>query len=100
MDSITKGKNHLAEIKRTLMLALPVMIGQLAVFSMNFVDTVMAGRLPDREISLAALGIGGAVWSSMLMFVIAKMLCAGFHLTFGEVPGETFMRHLTTPVFV
>ena len=58
MNSITKGKNHLAEIRRTLHLALPVMIGQLAVFSMNFVDTVMAGRLPDKEISLSAARFG------------------------------------------
>jgi MATE family multidrug resistance protein len=74
MNSITKGKNHSAEIRRTLQLALPVMIGQLAVFSMNFVDTVMAGRLPDKEVSLAALGIGGAVWSSILMFVLGTLM--------------------------
>jgi MATE family multidrug resistance protein len=74
MSSITKGKNHLAEIRRTLHLAAPVMIGQLAVFSMNFVDTVMSGRLPNREIALAALGIGGAVWSSMLMFVLGTLM--------------------------
>jgi MATE family multidrug resistance protein len=74
MDSITKQKNHPAEIARTLHLAAPVMVGQIAVFSMNFVDTVMAGRLPDREIALAALGIGGAVWSSMLMFVIGTLM--------------------------
>ena len=74
MDSITKGKNHSAEIRRTMQLATPVIIGQLAVFSMNFVDTVMAGRLPDREIALAALGIGGAVWSSMLMFVLGTLM--------------------------
>jgi MATE family multidrug resistance protein len=74
MSSITKGKNHLAEIRRTLQLAAPVIIGQLAVFSMNFVDTVMSGRLPNREIALAALGIGGAVWSSMLMFVLGTLM--------------------------
>jgi len=74
MDSITKGKNHLAEIRRTLHLATPVIIGQLAVFSMNFVDTVMSGRLPNRDIALAALGIGGAVWSSMLMFVLGTLM--------------------------
>ena len=67
-------KNHLAEIKRTLHLALPVMIGQMAVFSMNFVDTVMSGRLPQRDVALAALGIGGAVWSSILMFVIGTLM--------------------------
>jgi len=74
MNSITKGKNHPAEIRRTLKLALPVMIGQIAVFSMNFVDTVMAGRLPDKEVSLAALGIGGALWSSILMFVLGTLM--------------------------
>lgn len=74
MGSISKGKNHLAEIRRTLHLALPVMIGQLAVFSMNFVDTVMSGRLPNRDIALAALGIGGAVWSSMLMFALGTLM--------------------------
>jgi MATE family multidrug resistance protein len=74
MNSITKGKNHSAEIRRTMHLATPVIIGQLAVFSMNFVDTVMAGRLPEKEIALAALGIGGAVWSSMLMFVLGTLM--------------------------
>jgi len=74
MTSITKGKNHLAEIRRTLQLAMPVIIGQLAVFSMNFVDTVMSGRLPNREVALAALGIGGAVWSSVLMFVLGTLM--------------------------
>ena len=74
MNSIPKGKNHPAEIRRTMHLATPVIIGQLAVFSMNFVDTVMAGRLPDKEIALAALGIGGAVWSSMLMFVLGTLM--------------------------
>ena len=74
MNSITKHKNHLAEISRTMQLALPVIIGQVAVFSMNFVDTVMAGRLPNKEIALAALGIGGAVWSAVLMFVLGTLM--------------------------
>lgn len=68
------GRNHFAEIRRTLQLALPVIIGQVAVFSMNFVDTVMSGRLPNRDVALAALGIGGAVWSSMLMFVLGTLM--------------------------
>jgi len=74
MNSIPKGKNHPAEIRRTMHLATPVIIGQLAVFSMHFVDTVMAGRLPEKEIALAALGTGGAVWSSMLMFVLGTLM--------------------------
>ena len=74
MNSITKEKNHPAEIARTMRLATPVIIGQLAVFSMNFIDTVMAGRLPEMEIALSALGIGGAVWSSMLMFILGTLM--------------------------
>ena len=74
MASIPARHRHLAEIRRTLHLAAPVMLGQLATFGMNFVDTVMAGRLPEREIALAALGIGGAVWSAGLMFVIGTLM--------------------------
>jgi MATE family multidrug resistance protein len=73
-NHITGGKNHWAEIKRTLHLAAPVMIGQLAVFSMNFVDTVMSGRLPNKDVALAGLGIGGAVWSSQLMFILGVLM--------------------------
>jgi len=50
------------------------MIGQLAVFSMNFVDTVMSGRLPNKDVALAALGIGGAIWSAMLMFTLGTLM--------------------------
>ena len=73
-NSITTTRNHPVEIRRTLHLAAPVMIGQLAVFSMNFVDTVMSGRLPNKEIALAGLGIGGAVWSSLLMFTLGILM--------------------------
>jgi MATE family multidrug resistance protein len=74
LNSITSSKNHPAEIKRTLQLAAPVMIGLIASFGMNFVDTVMAGRLPEGETALAALAIGGAVWSAMLMFVLGTLM--------------------------
>jgi MATE family multidrug resistance protein len=68
------NKDHPAEIKRTLHLAAPVIIGQLAVFSMSFVDTVMSGRLPNKEIALAGLGIGGAIWSALLMFTLGTLM--------------------------
>ncbi len=50
------------------------MIGLVASFGMNFVDTVMAGRLPQKEIALAAIATGGAIWSAMLMFVLGLMM--------------------------
>ena len=74
MSSINKQKNHSVEIRRTLHLATPVIIGQLAVFSMSFVDTVMSGRLPNKDIALAGLGIGGAVWSALLMFTLGLLV--------------------------
>ena len=74
MTSINKQKDHLVEIRRTLQLAAPVIIGQLAVFSMSFVDTVMSGRLPNKEVALAGLGIGGAVWSALLMFALGLLM--------------------------
>jgi MATE family multidrug resistance protein len=74
VNSITAGKDHPAEIRRTLVLAAPVAIGLIASFGMNFVDTVMAGRLPQKEVALAALAIGGAVWSSLLMFVLGTLM--------------------------
>lgn len=70
----THKKNHLAEILRTLQLAVPVIVGMVASFSMNFVDTLMAGRLPDKEIALAGIATGGAVWSAVLMFVLGLLM--------------------------
>ncbi len=67
-------KNHSAEILRTLQLAMPVVIGMVASFSMNFVDTVMAGRLPDKEIALAGIATGGAIWSGALMFLLGLLM--------------------------
>ena len=67
-------KNHLAEIRRTLELGTPVMVGLVASFGMNFVDTVMSGRLPEKDIALAALATGGAVWSAMMMFTLGILM--------------------------
>ena len=74
MHSITAQRDHLAEIRRTLHLALPVIIGNVTGFGMNFVDTVMAGRLENEEVALAALGTGGALWSAGLMFVLGILM--------------------------
>jgi len=74
MNSITARKNHPAEIRRTLELGAPVMIGLVASFGMNFVDTVMAGRLDEKDVALAALATGGAIWSAMLMLTVGTLM--------------------------
>jgi MATE family multidrug resistance protein len=67
-------KNHPAEILRTLQLAIPVIVGMVASFSMNFVDTLMAGRLPEKEIALAGIATGGAIWSAVVMFILGVLM--------------------------
>ena len=74
MSSIYTHKNHPAEILRTLQLATPVVVGMVASFSMNFVDTLMAGRLPEKEIALAGIATGGAIWSAVLMFFLGVLM--------------------------
>ncbi len=56
----------------TLKLGLPLILGQLTVMAMSFVDTVMAGRLGS--IALAAVGVGSAVWASVVVFVLGILM--------------------------
>lgn len=74
MNHSTTSSGFWPEVRRTLQLAAPVMIGLVAGFAMNFIDTVMAGRLPQGEVALAALATGGALWSAMLMVVIGLLM--------------------------
>jgi MATE family multidrug resistance protein len=74
MNHTTRNPTLWFEIRRTLDLAAPVMIGLVASFAMNFIDTVMAGRLPEKDVALAALATGGALWSAGLMVVIGLLM--------------------------
>ncbi len=60
------------EIVRTLVLAAPLIIGQVTAFGMNFVDTVMAGRIGT--VDLGAIAVGSAVWAAGYLFVIGVLL--------------------------
>lgn len=60
------------EIRRTLLLAGPLVIGQLTSFGMNFVDTIMAGRLG--RVDLGAIAIGSSVWAAGLLFVLGVLM--------------------------
>jgi multidrug resistance protein, MATE family len=66
----TTGLSH--EIKRTLILAGPLVIGQLTNFGMNFVDTVMAGRLGT--VDLGAIAVGSSIWAAGFLFVLGVLL--------------------------
>lgn len=77
------------DVKRTVWLALPIIVGNLAGMGMNFVDTVMAGRLG--AVSLGAIAIGGAVWSAVFLFAIGVMMAvppAVSHLDGAQRPSQ------------
>lgn len=53
------------DVGRTVRLALPLIIGQLASVLMTFVDTVMSGRLSAE--ALASVAAGAAMWHTIML---------------------------------
>ena len=60
------------EVKRTLLLATPLIIGQVTSFGMNFVDTVMAGRLGT--VALGAIAVGSSVWAAGFLLSLGVLM--------------------------
>ncbi len=61
-----------SEGRRLLLLALPLMVSQLAQTGMSFVDTVMAGR--HNEVSLAAVAIASSLWIPAFLTVTGILM--------------------------
>jgi len=59
-------------ISQTVKLSLPLIISQITVVAMTFVDTVMAGRLGST--TLAAVAVGSSLWSSAILFVFGILM--------------------------
>lgn len=60
------------EVRRTLLLAGPLIVGQVTSYAMTFVDTLMAGRLGPLD--LGAVAIGSSIWSAGMVFVVGMMM--------------------------
>lgn len=60
------------EVTRTLLLATPLIIGQVTSFGMNFVDTVMAGRLGT--VALGAIAVGSSVWAAGFLLSLGVLM--------------------------
>lgn len=60
------------ETRQLLVLGGPVIAAQLAQISMNFVDTVMAGRLSPRD--LAAVAVGGSLFMPVMIFGMGVLM--------------------------
>lgn len=60
------------ELKDTLRLAGPLVLGQLSAVGMNVIDTVLAGHLNAR--TLAAVAVGTSIWSLTLVLSLGVMM--------------------------
>jgi len=62
----------LAEAWKLLILAVPLVVGQLSNFGMNFVDTLMAGRIGTAD--LAAIAVGSSIWAAGFLFMLGVLM--------------------------
>jgi multidrug resistance protein, MATE family len=68
----SRRQRLLQEMRATLSLAWPIVIGQLASIGMNVVDTVLAGA--HGAVSLGAVAVGTAAWSFILLIALGLQL--------------------------
>ena len=62
----------LREMRVSLVLALPLVLGQLAAMGMNVVDSLLAGR--HGAVTLAAVAVGSALWTVALLVCIGVLM--------------------------
>jgi MATE family multidrug resistance protein len=60
------------EARASVRLALPLMLAQLSLMSMNVVDTVLAGH--HGAASLGAVAVGSALWSLVLLILLGVLM--------------------------
>ena len=62
----------LRDLRETLALALPLIAGQLALFSQHLVDVVLAGHLGARVLGIVAIGTNA--WGVVMMAMVGVMM--------------------------
>lgn len=75
LPAMRKVHAYRSEVVRTMSLAVPIVVTQLAHISMSFVDTIMVGRLGADE--LAGVALGNTVFFSMLIFCMGILMAVG-----------------------
>ncbi len=70
------------EVRRTLTLALPLILAQLAQMSASFVDTLMVGRLGNTQ--LAGIALGSSI------FFLTFLVCSGVLFSVGPTVSQAF----------
>lgn len=67
-------RDRRAELRAQLVIALPILGGQLAQTANGFVDTLMAGRVSPAD--LAAVAVGASVWVPVYLFLTGVLMSA------------------------
>ena len=62
----------LRELRETLRLAVPLVLGQLSTVGMNVIDALLAGHLDAH--TLAAVAIGTSIWSLVIVAALGVMM--------------------------
>jgi len=60
------------DLRETLVLALPLIAGQLALFSQHLVDVLLAGHLGARVLGIVAIGTNA--WGVVMMAIVGVMM--------------------------
>jgi len=104
------GAGWRAELRATLVLALPIVGSQLAHVSLGFVDTIMIGRLGSRSLAAGALGnslffplaLVGMAMLSAASPMVAQAFGSGRRQAAGEAArqGIWLAAALTVPAFL
>lgn len=87
MSPVAVQRSLRDEIGRTLTLAGPLVIGQVTSYGMNFVDTLMAGRLGTLD--LGAVAIGSSIWAAGLMFVVGMLMAVSAAVSYLDGAGRS-----------
>ena len=73
LDHVTDTPHRLRqEIRDTIVLAAPLVLGQLSAIGMNVIDTMLAGHYGAN--TLSAVAVGTSVWSLVIVSAIGVML--------------------------
>jgi MATE family multidrug resistance protein len=72
MTAVTRLTATRTEVRALLILAIPIIIAQLAHTAMGFVDAVMAGRVGPRD--LAAVALGNSIWVPLFLLMNGILL--------------------------
>jgi MATE family multidrug resistance protein len=75
LNAIARIRPYRIEARDTMVLALPIVVTQLAHISLGFVDTVMVGRLGP--VALAGVALGNTIFFNTLIFCMGILMAVG-----------------------